>query len=173
LTKKRFENINSRGRRKNEIQLESAPNLGVRPFDMNDDEFLAAFEACTLDEFHHRDHIKVTYLYLCRYSLDEAITKVRCWLQALALAWGAPVADLERGYHETMTQAWVRLVHRALSDCGAAESADAFCDQQPKLMQKTHLDSFYSRERLRTWQAKREFVEPDLRPFVSLRENAE
>src|SRR5437660_8448384 len=138
----------------------------VKPFDpITDDEFLAAFEACTLDEFHHRDHIKIAYLYLRRHPLDDAITKVRAGLQALAAAWGAPVDDLERGYHETMTLAWVRLVHQALTDRGAAESADAFCDQQPKLMQKTHLQLFYTRERLITWEAKRQFVEPDLSPF--------
>lgn len=131
----------------------------------NDDEFLAAFEARTLEEFHHRDHIKVAYLYLRRYPLGEAIAKVRTGLQALAAAWGAPVDDLERGYHETVTQAWVRLVHVTLSHCGGAESADTFCEQQPQLMQKAHLESFYSRERLMTWTAKREFVEPDLAEF--------
>jgi hypothetical protein len=133
---------------------------------MTDDEFLIAFEACTLEEFHHRDHIKVAYLYLRRHPLDEAIAKVRIGLQALAAAWNAPVDDLEKGYHETMTQAWVRLVHLALSDCGMAESADAFCDRHPLLMQKTCLQSFYSRERLMTWEAKREFVEPDLARFT-------
>jgi hypothetical protein len=130
---------------------------------MNDDQFLAAFEARTLDEFHHRDHIKVAYLYLRRHPLDEAIAKVRAGLQGLAAAWGAPVDDLEKGYHETMTQAWVRLVHLALSDCVVVESADAFCDRQPQLMQKTRLESFYSRQRLMTWEAKRGFVAPDLR----------
>ena len=133
---------------------------------MNDDEFLTAFEACTLDEFHHRDHIKVAYLYLRRYPLDDAIAKVRAGLQALAAAWGAPVNDLEKGYHETMTQAWVRLVHLTLSDCGVAETADAFCNEQPQLMQKTRLQLFYSRERIMTWEAKREFVEPDLAQFT-------
>ena len=132
---------------------------------MNDEEFLSAFEACTIEEFHHRDHIKVTYLYLRRHPLDEAITKVRTGLQALAVAWSAPVDDLEKGYHETMTQAWVRLVHLTLSRGEAAENADAFCDQQPQLMQKTRLQLFYSRERLMTWEAKREFVEPDLAQF--------
>ena len=132
---------------------------------MTDDEFLAAFEACRLDEFHHRDHVKVAYLYLRRHSLDEAIAKVRAGLQALAAAWKAP-DDLQRGYHETMTQAWVRLVHLTLSEYGAAESAEAFCEQQPQLMQKTHLQLFYSPERLTTWEAKREFVEPDLAPFL-------
>ena len=132
---------------------------------MTDDEFLAAFEACTLEEFHHREHVKVAYLYLRRHPLDDAIAKVRSGLQALAVAWGAPMDDLEKGYHETITQAWVRLVHLTLDDHGSSESADAFCDQQPNLMQKTYLQSFYSRERLTTWEAKRGFVEPDLAPF--------
>jgi hypothetical protein len=61
---------------------------------MTDDEFLAAFEACTLQDFHHRDHVKVAYLYLRRHPLDDAIAKVRTGLQALAAAWGAPVDDL-------------------------------------------------------------------------------
>ena len=140
---------------------------------MNDDEFLAAFEARTIEELRHRDHVKVTYLYLRRHPLDEAIVKVRTGLQALAVAWNAPVNDLERGYHETMTQAWVRVVDVTLRDCGAAESADAFCDRHPKLMQKTLLQMFYSRERLISWEAKREFVEPDLAPFISLREDSD
>jgi hypothetical protein len=108
---------------------------------MTDDEFLAAFEACTLADFHHRDHVKITYLYLRRHSLDEAIVKVRTGLKSLAAAWKAP-DDLEHGYHETMTQAWVRLVHLAMGEHGAVESADAFCEQQPQLLQKTHLQLF-------------------------------
>ena len=134
---------------------------------MTDDEFLAAFETCTISEFHHRDHVKVAYLYLRRHPLDDAIAKVRTGLQGLAAAWGAPVDDLERGYHETITQAWVRLVHLALRDDGEAPSADAFCDGHPKLMEKTYLHLFYSRDRLTSWEAKRGFLEPDLAPFAS------
>jgi len=103
---------------------------------------------------------------LRRHPLEEAIVKVRTGLQALAVAWSAPVDDLEKGYHETMTQAWVRLVHLTLRDREVAESADAFCDQQPELMQKTRLQLFYSRERLMTWEAKRKFVDPDLAQFT-------
>jgi len=137
------------------------------PQHMTDDEFLAAFEARTIDALPHRDHIKVAYLYLRQHPLQEAIVKVRTGLQALAVAWNAPVDDLERGYHETMTEAWVRLVYLTLSDGGIAGSADAFCERHPKLMQKTCLQSFYSPERLKTWKAKREFVEPDLAPLSS------
>lgn len=46
------------------------------------------------------------------------------------------------------------------------ESADAFCDHQPHLLQKSRLELFYSRQRLLTWEAKRTFVEPDLAPLT-------
>ena len=134
---------------------------------MNDDGFLAAFEARTLEELRHRDHIKVAYLYLQRHPLDEAIEKVRTGLQALAVAWDAPTDELEKGYHETMTQAWVRVVHLTIIESKMLESADSFCDRHPKLLEKSLLNSFYSRERLTNWTAKREFIEPDLAPFAS------
>lgn len=133
---------------------------------MNDDEFLTAFEACTLEKFHHRDHIKVACLYLSRYPLEKAVAKVRSGLQALAVAWNAPTDDLDRGYHETITQAWVRIVAVALNKYGPAVSADAFCDKVPALLDKDLLKAFYSRERLKSWTAKREYVEPDLDAFT-------
>ena len=132
---------------------------------MKDDEFLAAFEGCTLEEFHHRDHIKVAYIYLRRFPFEGAMMKVRIGLQALAVAWKAPVDELEKGYHETMTQAWVRLVRVALVGAVDGESADDFCDRHPELLQKGRLEFFYSRGRLMSWEAKREFVEPDLAAF--------
>lgn len=65
-----------------------------------------------------------------------------------------------------MTQAWVRLVDVKLKIGGGAENADAFCEREAQLMQKTCLESFYSRHRLFTWEAKRGYVEPDLRAFA-------
>ena len=132
---------------------------------MNDHEFLAAFEACTLEDFHHRDHIKIAFLFLREHPLPIAIIKVRTGLQALASAWNAPTTELEKGYHETMTQAWVRLVHLKLSASPRHANADAFCDHHPELLQKNCLDAYYSRDHLFTWQAKHEYVEPDLATF--------
>ena len=31
---------------------------------LNDEEFLQAFEDCTLEEFHHADHVRMAWLYL-------------------------------------------------------------------------------------------------------------
>jgi hypothetical protein len=133
---------------------------------MTDEIFLQAFTACTLThaEWNHRAHVKLGYLYLCRHPLEEAVARVRAGIQALNAAHGTPEGP-DRGYHETVTQAWLRIIHCTLSEYGPAETADRFFEQQPQLSQKQTLRLFYSRERLMSAQAKREFVEPDLAPL--------
>jgi hypothetical protein len=137
---------------------------------MTDDSFLRAFTACTLThaEWNHRAHIKLGYLYLCRHPLEEAVTRVRAGIQALNAAHQTTEGP-DRGYHETITQAWLRIIHCVLCEYGPAETADLFFEQQPQLSQKQALRLFYSRERLMSALAKREFVEPDLAPLPQSR----
>jgi hypothetical protein len=134
---------------------------------MSDDEnFLEQFETKTLrvEEWHHKQHIKVAYLYLRKYPFEKAMEKMREGVKAFNAAKGIPEA-LDRGYHETMTQAWLRLVHFTLCEYGPAETAEAFYEQSPQLTQKKTLRFFYTKDRFQTWQAKKEFVEPDIIPL--------
>jgi hypothetical protein len=133
---------------------------------MDDETFLRRFEDGTLseNEWHHLEHIKVAYLYLQRYSLDEAIDRMRSGLKRLNAALRVPEA-LDRGYHETLTQAWMRLVHFTLHQYGAVASADEFFQQHPQLSQPKVLRLFYSRDRLMSAHAKAEFLAPDLTNF--------
>jgi hypothetical protein len=131
-----------------------------------DDKFLEAFEtkALPLEEWHHQQHIKVAYLYLRKYRFEKAMEKMREGVKAFNAAKGIPEA-LERGYHETMTQAWLRLVYFTLCEYGPAESAEAFYEQSPQLQQKKILRFFYTKDLFTSWQAKKEFVEPDIIPL--------
>jgi hypothetical protein len=131
-----------------------------------DDTFLAQFEAATwpLAEWHHKQHIKVAYLYLSRYPFEAAMTRLREKIKAFNAANNLP-DELTSGYHETMTQAWLRLVHFTLCEYGPAENADAFYEANPQLSQKKTLRFFYTKERFQTMEAKTGFVEPDLIPF--------
>jgi len=133
---------------------------------MNDDEFLKQFENCTfpLDQFVHRAHLKVAYLYLTRHPLNAALEKVRSGIQAFNAANHIP-DEPTRGYHETMTAAWVRIIHTTIQIYGKAGSADDFVDGQPQLWEKKNLRLFYSRELIMSPRAKREFVKPDLAPL--------
>jgi hypothetical protein len=131
-----------------------------------DKEFLAAFENCTLpfDEWHHRAHVKVAYLYLRELPFDEALEKARANIQRYNAATNTP-ETLERGYHETITVAWMRLVQFTLREYGPSVSADEFLAAQEHLLNRKALRFFYSRDRIVSWQAKEKFVEPDLAPF--------
>src|SRR5580658_3819133 len=132
----------------------------------DDDTFLAQFEAASwpLEEWHHQQHIKVAYLYLCRYPFETAMTRIREKIKAFNAAKKVPDALLS-GYHETMTQAWLRLVYFTLCEYGPAESAEAFYEANPQLSQKKTLRFFYTKERFTSPEAKAGFLEPDLTPF--------
>jgi hypothetical protein len=137
---------------------------------MTDAEFLAAFEGCslTMEQWHHREHIRVAYLYLLRYPFPEALIKMRAGLNALNAAQKVP--DLpHRGYHDTMTRAWLQLVHVALCEHGPAENSERFYELNPQLTQNKALRLFYSSDLLMSPKAKAEFVEPDLAPLPKSR----
>lgn len=131
-----------------------------------DETFLRAFEDCTLPfaEWRHRAHIKVAYLYLRQLPFAEALEKIRANIKRYNAATNTP-ETLERGYHETITVAWMRLVDFTLHEYGPAASADEFLEAQEQLLNKKALRFFYSRDRIISWKAKAEFMEPDLAPF--------
>ena len=128
--------------------------------------FLRAFEECTLpfEKWHHRAHLKVAYLYLRMFRFDQALVRARENIRRYNAATNTP-ETLERGYHETITVAWMRLVEFTLQEYGPAPSADEFLEAQEHLLNRKALRFFYSRERIVSWKAKAEFVEPDLTPF--------
>ena len=129
----------------------------------SDEAFLQMFEDCTLpfEQWKHRAHLKVAYLYLRQLPYAQALDKIRANIQRYNAATNTP-ETLERGYHETMTVAWLRLVEFTLHEYGPAASADEFLEAQEQLLNRRALRFFYSRDRLISWQAKAEFVEPDL-----------
>jgi hypothetical protein len=132
----------------------------------DDAQFLQAFEGCTLPfaDWHHSAHVRVAYLYLCELPFDEALAKARRNIQRYNAATNTP-EELERGYHETITQAWMRLVDFTLAEYGREVSSGEFLKTQEHLGNRKALRFFYSRERLVSLKAKAEFVEPDLASF--------
>jgi hypothetical protein len=130
---------------------------------MTDDEFLREFEATTipLAQWTHRAHLKVAYLFLCKLPLTAAIDRMRAGIRAYNAANGIVDAP-DRGYHETVTVAWMRITSAMLAIYGPAQSADAFLDAQPQLGEKNLLRLYYSPDLIMSPIAKTRFVEPDL-----------
>lgn len=136
---------------------------------MTDDEFLAAFENCTLpyDQWTHHAHVRLAYLYATAHRPDKATSKIRTGIQAYNKATDTP-ESIDRGYHETITQAFMRLVSDACRRTGPHRSSDDFVAENPQLLSKYVLQTYYSRQRLFSAVAKREFVSPDIQPLPRL-----
>jgi hypothetical protein len=122
---------------------------------MTDADFLRAFEDTTLEPFHHRDHLRVTCLYVRQYG--EAGTRERLGPAILRYADARKVAHK---YHETITQTWISLV--ALAN---PADVDAMLTEHPHMLDKNLLHRFYSPELLQSPEARERWVEPDRAPL--------
>ncbi len=127
---------------------------------MSDEDFLESFESGSLAEFHHRDHIRMTWLYLRRDGLIAGPPRVATEIQRFAAARGAAAH-----YSETMTRLWIRLVAASIAADGPANSFEKFVEAHPELLNKDHALLFYRRETLASPTAKARWVEPDLEPL--------
>jgi|TARA_R110001592_G_scaffold363345_1_gene684639 hypothetical protein len=133
---------------------------------MDDRQFLNAFEHSTLpfDEWTHRAHLRVAYLYASQFDLPTATDKMRAGIKAYNKATNTP-EELERGYHETITVAFMQLVTAALQQSGPFPNSEAFCDTCAVSLNKPVLLKYYSKDRIISMKAKQTFVEPDLQPL--------
>jgi hypothetical protein len=125
---------------------------------MTNDEFLAAFETCTFTrpEWTHEAHVRMAWIYLSRFPFETALDNVRQGIQKLNGTLGSP-----DGYHETITVAFVRVIADRIR---AGEDYPVFCERNPDLLDRTltALLRYYTREKLWSAEARREFIEPDL-----------
>ena len=130
---------------------------------MSDDDFIQQFESCTFPftEWHHRAHVKLAYLYAVRFGSETAAQKLRDGIRAYNAANKVQDAPTS-GYHETMTQAWLHIIHTTIQEYGPKATADEFFEFHPQLGQKKILRLFYSVDLSMSPLAKREFVQPDL-----------
>jgi len=137
---------------------------------MDDNDFIRQFEACSFpfDQWHHRAHVKLAYLYLIQHGFEMAVTKLRNGIRAYNAANNVP-DEPTRGYHETVTQFWLRIVEATVQQYGQLPTADEFFDFHPQLSQKKNHRLFYSPGLFMSPAAKREFVEPDLTALPTIK----
>jgi hypothetical protein len=128
---------------------------------MNDDEFLAAFEACTIPktDWTHEAHVRMAWLYLSRFPLPTALQNARSGIAKYNRSLGNTT-----GYHDTVTVAAVRVIASRMAD---GERYEAFRTRNGDLFQSlmSVLRGYYSEARIKSPEAVAEFVEPDLAPL--------
>ncbi len=139
---------------------------------MDDRELLRRFEDLTLpfEQWTHRAHVKVAFLYLRALPFEEALARMRRGVMAYNAANGVKEGP-QSGYNETTTHAFMRLIDammRAYGEHFPAPDADAFCDAHPQLMSKHVLRFFYSPARRMHPESRQRFVEPDLAPLPAI-----
>jgi hypothetical protein len=125
---------------------------------ITDEQLLEQFESASMPEdcFHHPEHVRTAFLYLCRFPMLEALQRFSAALRRFAVAKGKP----DR-YHETITWAYMFLVKQRMETSGqiweefASANADLF-DWRNSLLKK-----YYREDTLSSEKARRQFVLPD------------
>jgi hypothetical protein len=136
------------------------PAMTVMTGAMTDDDFVARFEDCTLPNsaFHHRDHVRLAWIYLRCHSPLEALARFAKGLRRFAAANGHPGL-----YHETITWAFLLLIRERMERGAAGNTWEDFADANPDLLswKPSALDRYYLPETLGSELARRVFVMPD------------
>jgi hypothetical protein len=127
---------------------------------MTDEDFLAAFEGCTLPrtEWTHVAHLRMAWLYLTRLPFGDALQRVRDGIRRYNASAGSD------GYHETVTVAFVAVVGSRLR---AGEDFTGFRARNPELFARSPavLERHYSPAALSSAAARQRFVRPDREPL--------
>jgi len=136
---------------------------------MEDKDLIEHFENCTLsgENFHHRDHVKVVWQYLKCNSVLETLGRFSVGLKRFAAANGKPNL-----YHETISWAYVFLIHERMARNGSEHSWAEFVEANADLFdwKNNILKSYYQDETLKSETARRTFVFPDRLPGIRERQ---
>jgi hypothetical protein len=131
----------------------------------HDDELLRQFEDCSLplERLRHSVHIQIAFLYLRKYPVLDVLGRFPAALTRYAEAHGK--AGL---YHETITWAYILLIHERMQRAGHAQSWAEFAATNPDLLtwSGTILKQYYRDETLSSGLARKIFLFPDKAPAL-------
>lgn len=129
---------------------------------MTDPEILTLvdrLERCLLakNEFHHRDHLAVAVVYLYAGDFSSAVERMRASLKRFATH-----HEVSGLYHETLTCFWLQQVEMWL-DRGVCLQ-ESVRKIQEQFTNKDLPFAYYSRELLKSPEARKRWLQPDLEP---------
>jgi len=132
----------------------------------SDEDFLRAFEDLSFpaEQFHHREHLRVAWLYLRSSDATRAAERICAGIRRFANHHGATGK-----IHHTLTLFWMRMVGIALVETAEDGGFVEFLAEHPELCGKNLPATYYSQDLLQTGAAREGWVEPDLQPLPNLR----
>src|ERR1700680_1456306 len=126
---------------------------------MSNEELIRCFEndALPADSFHHADHVRLAFAYLCEYPVLQALEKFASALKQFAAALGKTQL-----YNETITCAYFFLIRERLAGCEGADWEQLGLHKPDLLVWKDGiLSRYYCESTLKSDLARRIFVLPD------------
>ncbi len=128
---------------------------------MTGEELIRQFEESEMraETFHHADHVRLGFEYLCRYPALEALKRFSEALRRFTAAQGKA-----QRYHETITWAYLLLIRERVARAGMVLSWEELAQRNPDLLQWKEgvLSALYRRETLDSELARHVFVMPDV-----------
>jgi hypothetical protein len=123
---------------------------------------VARFESCELPpaEVSHRVHIAMSAWCFLKLPERQAAARIYEGLQRY-VNWHK--IDI---YNETITWFWIKQIAQAVASLEAGRPAFALVnDVMARFGDSRLIFTYYTRERLQTAEARRQWIEPDLQPL--------
>jgi len=127
---------------------------------LTDEQFVRAFLSGAIPpaQFHHRDHLRLTWCLTRQLGSAPAARPISTAIRQFATQHGQAAK-----YHETLTQAWIRIVGHLVASRPDITEFDAFVAAFPQLLDKELPYRHWRRETMASAAARAGWVEPDLR----------
>ena len=127
---------------------------------LHDRDFLQQFlsHGIAPAQFHHRDHLRLAYIFLIEHGSENAYAAFREALQDFLAHHGIDPTK----YHATLTQAWLLAVCHFMEVSAPVAGSEEFVDSHPVLLEPAVMFTHYSRDLIKSDGARAAFVEPDI-----------
>ena len=134
-------------------------------FPVKAQELVSRLESLTLAgaDFRHRQHLEVAFWYLHSQGYEHGSEAI---IRAIAV-FTQHLGQTEK-FHQTITLCWIRLVAAGMAEVGGCDTAEALIEHHPSLLDKELPLRFYSRARLFSDEARKQWIEPDLQPLPAI-----
>jgi hypothetical protein len=129
------------------------------------EDVVRRFESCEFkpEEFFHARHLTVAAWYFLHFDEKTASERMRAGLVKFIRHHG------KNGYHETITEFWLRSVRDALRETEQSDGLVMRVNRVVAALDDKHLIyEYYSHERVDSAKAKAGWVEPDLKALPGI-----
>lgn len=131
-------------------------------------ELVQQFESCKLpkEKWTHEAHFVMALWYCWHKPLPLAIQFIKEGIKRYNISVGGSNTD-HSGYHETITVFYTRLIINYVLQPDSTNRFETKLDRlwQQEFLKKDCPLKYYSRERLMSNEARREWVSPDIQPL--------